>query len=157
MYDLFTGLLRPVFYFSGFLMALSSCALAQPQSQSLATIPLQINQTSILAELAQTESERAQGLMFRQSLNKDSGMLFVFEQPIGACFWMKNTPLALSIAFITEQGTISNIEHMQPFSTQSHCPIVPIKYALEMEQGWFAQNTIQAGDSVQALPTPRLH
>lgn len=153
MHYLFTGLLRPVFYSGCFLVlfALSLNVNAQT-SQQLPSISLQVNQITLQAELAQTESQRAQGLMFRQRLGVDSGMLFAFDHPIGACFWMKNTPLPLSIAFITEQGTISNIEHMQPFSPESHCPIVPIKYALEMEQGWFAQKGILAGDTVRSLP-----
>ena len=150
---LFSGLIRPVFYFSGLFILLFVNVVAQAQQpQQLKKIPLLINQTSLHAELAQTENQRAQGLMHRQHLEKNSGMLFVFDSALPACFWMKNTPLPLSIAFITEQGVISNIEHMQPFSTESHCPIVPIKYALEMEQGWFAQQQIQAGDRVELLP-----
>lgn len=90
--------------------------------------------------------------MYRQSLAPNSGMLFVFDYSMPACFWMKNTPLPLSIAFITDEGTITNIEAMQPFSTASVCPLRPVKYALEMEQGWFAKQDIYAGDVVQHLP-----
>lgn len=154
MYFLFTGPKRPVFSLLGVLaFALStSTVMAQPSNTTLPAIPLQINQTIIQAEVAQTESQRATGLMHRTYLAKDSGMLFVFEQAQPMCFWMKNTPLPLSIAFITEQGVISNIADMQPFSTESHCPITAIKYALEMEQGWFAQQQIRAGDQVLGLP-----
>lgn len=152
---LFTGLHRPVFYFIlfGFLALNSPFSMAQ-SSQKLDSIPLQINQTPLQAELASTDSQRAAGLMYRNELAPNSGMLFVFDQPTTACFWMKNTPLALSIAFITSQGTISNIEQMQPFNTTAHCPIVAIKYALEMEQGWFSKNQIKAGDQVEYLPQP---
>lgn len=155
MYSLFTGPLRPVFSFLVtwlFFILGSSNAFAQTVNTTLPVISLQIKQTPLQAEVAQTESERASGLMFRTKLAKDSGMLFVFDQPAPMCFWMKNTPLPLSIAFITEQGVISNIANMQPFSTESHCPVMAIKYALEMEQGWFAQQGIQAGDQVESLP-----
>lgn len=153
MNSLFTGPVRPVFYFlASLIFFLASSDLYAQPSQQLKKIPLQINQISLYAELAQTDEDRARGLMYRQQLEKDHGMLFVFEQELPVCFWMKNTPLPLSIAFITQQGVISNIEHMQPFSTESHCPVVPIKYALEMEQGWFEQQQIQAGDAVLHLP-----
>lgn len=143
MYYLFTGLLRPVFCLSLFLC--SSFALAQPLPKDT----IHINQTAIQVEIANTEALRAQGLMHRLELATDSGMLFVFDEANWICFWMKNTPLPLSIAFITKDYVISNIEDMQPFDLSSHCPTQPIKYALEMEQGWFKQNNIKAGDSVQ--------
>lgn len=153
MSSLFTGPIRPVFYFLiGLIFLLASPVIYAQKNQQFKKIPLQINQISLYAELAQTDKDRARGLMYRQQLEKDHGMLFVFEQELPVCFWMKNTPLPLSIAFITQQGVISNIEHMQPFSTESHCPVVPIKYALEMEQGWFEQQHIQAGDAVLHLP-----
>lgn len=149
----FTGPRRPVFCLVWFwLIALCSGFAMAKNSQKLDSIPLTINQTSLQAELAITDSERALGLMYRTELAPNSGMLFVFDQTTTGCFWMKNTPLPLSIAFITDQGTISNIEQMQPFSTAARCPIVPIKYALEMEQGWFNKNNIHAGDQVKLLP-----
>lgn len=151
MHLFFTGLLRPVFYLLLPLLLLSFGIQAQAQP-SLPTLSLQINESIAQAEVADTESTRAQGLMYRQYLAPNSGMLFVFDYPMPACFWMKNTPLPLSIAFITEAGTITNIETMHPFDTSSVCPLGPVKYALEMKQGWFAEQSIYAGDVVQHLP-----
>lgn len=151
MYVLFTGLLRPVFYLALLLSLLSSHVQAQAQPP-LPTRSLQINDTTLLAEVADTEDTRTQGLMYRLSLAPNSGMIFVFDYALPMCFWMKSTPLPLSIAFIAEDGTITNIEAMQPLSTDSVCPLIPIKYALEMEQGWFDEQGIYAGDVVQHLP-----
>lgn len=151
-----TGLLRPVFYLLTLsLLLLISLTKTQAQGNpTLPTLSLSINQTSLTAELASTDKQRALGLMWRTELAPNSGMLFVFDETTTTCFWMKNTPLPLSIAFITHEGVISNIEQMQPFSTWSHCPITAIKYALEMEQGWFSQHAISAGDTIEGLPKP---
>ncbi|NLJ63281.1 MAG: DUF192 domain-containing protein [Alcaligenaceae bacterium] len=150
MTSIFTGLKRPVFYFFVLLFWVIykwSWAQNHPNITTLT-----INNKSLNAEIAQTEAQRAQGLMHRLELPPDHGMLFVFEQPSRICFWMKNTPLPLSIAFIDTKGKITNIEHMQPFDLASHCPTQPIRYALEMEQGWFQKHGIQPGDQVQRLP-----
>lgn len=149
----FTGPFRPVFYFFSFLiLVLTSNPILAQQDKSLQIIDLQINQIILHVEVADTDANRAQGLMRRQSLALNSGMLFVFDEVHAPCFWMKNTPLPLSIAFITEQGVISNIEDMAPFNTASTCPILPIKFALEMEQGWFTKHQIKPGDQVRHLP-----
>lgn len=149
----FTGLFRPVFYFFSFLiLVLTSNTILAQQDKNLPIIDLQINQIILHVEVADTDANRAQGLMHRQSLALNSGMLFVFDEVHSPCFWMKNTPLPLSIAFITEQGVISNIEDMSPFNIASTCPILPIRFALEMEQGWFTKHQIQAGDQVRHLP-----
>lgn len=153
MHSFFTGLFRPVFYFSIFLLlALPTSHLLAQSDKTLAIIDLQINQTLLHVEVADTEIKRAKGLMYRQYLAPNSGMLFIFDDINTPCFWMKNTLLPLSIAFITEQGVISNIEKMTPFNTASTCPIVPVKFALEMEQGWFTKHQIYAGDQVKRLP-----
>lgn len=153
MHLFFTGLFRPVFYlFSVLTLVCSASNILAQQVKTLPVINLQINQSLLHAEVADTEAKRAQGLMHRQALAPNSGMLFVFDEINTPCFWMKNTPLPLSIAFITEQGVISNIEQMTPFNTVSICPIVPVKFALEMEQGWFTKHRIYAGDQVKHLP-----
>lgn len=113
---------------------------------------LVIGNRTIHAEVAANTRSRNQGLMHRQSLPADTGMLFVFDRTGRPCFWMKNTPLPLSIAFIDESGAIVNIADMTPNSLESHCPEAPIRYALEMEQGWFADNGIQSGAQVHHLP-----
>ncbi len=103
------------------------------------------------AELAITPKSRAQGLMYRQRMPVNHGMLFVFET-YASCFWMRNTPLPLSIAFIDAQGVVTHIAHMQPLSDTEHCPTKPSPYALEMHQGWFERNGIAPGDRVSGLP-----
>ncbi|MGO3131334.1 MAG: DUF192 domain-containing protein [Alcaligenes sp.] len=148
-----TGPARPVF-FTCLLAALFISAPAQAD-ETLPTLTLSLGSKQIQAEVADTDETRAQGLMHRESLAPDHGMLFVFEHTGTPCFWMKNTPLPLDIAFITDEGMISNIEAMQPFDLQSHCPVQPVRYALEMEQGWFKQAGKQAGERITGLPASR--
>lgn len=105
----------------------------------------------IQAEVADSPQKRQRGLMMREKLGPNEGMLFVFEDQAVHCFWMKNTPLPLSIAFIGEDGTVVNIADMTPFSEDSHCPSKPIRYALEMEQGWFAHKGVAAGQRIGGL------
>lgn len=102
----------------------------------------------ITVEIADTPVSRAQGLMGRRALPTNHGMLFVFERPERQCFWMKNTPLPLTIAFIGDDGAIVNFADMTPFSEQAHCSEKPVRYALEMEQGWFRARGVIAGDRV---------
>ena len=96
-------------------------------------------------ELAQTPAEWQQGLMGRQSLPPDSGMLFVFPDGETVGFWMKDTPLPLSIAFIDASGTVLSVQDMQPFSTDTHVSPAPYHYALEVPQGYFDAHGIAAG------------
>jgi len=102
-------------------------------------------------ELATTPQSQAQGLMYRQRLPANQGMLFVFEQAAG-CFWMRNTLIPLSIAFIDAAGVIGQINHMQPLSEAPHCPELVAPYALEMNVGWFERNGIKVGSRVSGLP-----
>src|SRR5690606_10571578 len=95
---------------------------------------------------------RRYGLMGRQALPANHGMLFVFDRTDLHCFWMKDTPLALSIAFINPQGHIVSITDMQPFSLEAHCPDEPVRYALEMPQHWFLRAGVKPGDAVTPLP-----
>ncbi|HYF60626.1 MAG TPA: DUF192 domain-containing protein [Burkholderiaceae bacterium] len=134
-------------------------ALAQGGAERVAPQPklpvieLQAGMHVIKAEVAADGTSRARGLMMRERLGPNEGMLFVFEQKAGHCFWMKNTLLPLSIAFVDEDGTIANIADMKPQSEESHCPLRPVRYALEMEQGWFGRRGIAAGTR---LVQPRL-
>lgn len=105
----------------------------------------------IQAEVAATDASRTRGLMFRKELAPNHGMLFVFEQPNVQCFWMRNTLLALSIAFIKDDGSITNIADMQPMTENSHCSTEPVRYTLEMEQGWFAKRGIKAGSKITGI------
>jgi len=118
-------------------------------SQSLLKIHIYINNKEIWVELAKTPEERNRGLMGRRHLKKDEGMLFVFEREDYHGFWMKDTPIPLSIAFIDREGRIIKIEDMEPFTLNTHFPSIPVLYALEMRKGWFSSNGIKEGDIVR--------
>lgn len=105
----------------------------------------------VRAELAADFPARMQGLMHRESLARNAGMLFVFDEISIHCMWMKNTLIPLSVAFIDEGGTILNIADMQPHSEQSHCATRPSLFALEMTQGWFARRGIKPGMKLRGL------
>jgi uncharacterized membrane protein (UPF0127 family) len=135
----------------GFL-ALSHLALAQDRPQSLPAIKLGAGMHVISAEVAQSPEQRATGLMNRPSMGANEGMLFVFEEANPQCFWMKNTLLPLSIAFIADDGTVVNIAEMKPQALESHCSTKPVRYALEMNQGWFAKRGIKAGAKLTGRP-----
>lgn len=104
---------------------------------------------TIYTEVASTEKSREIGLMYRKNLPENNGMLFVFETlDVNNCFWMKDTDLPLSIAFLRDDGTIINIADMQPYSLYEHCPSEPVRYALEMNQGWFSKKNINVGTRI---------
>ena len=136
------------------IVALSAIA-ADPAPGSLPTTQLTINGKKITAEVAATPDERATGLMNRFSLKPDTGMLFVFEQPEPLSFWMKNTFVPLSIAFIDPNGRILNIEDMAPQTETTHWSKGLALYALEMRKGWFAEKRIAAGDRVEGVAKGR--
>ncbi len=106
----------------------------------------------INAQVAATPDQRSTGLMFRQQMPQGEGMLFVFEQPSQQCFWMKNTPLPLTAAFVADDGSIVNLVDMQPLSTESHCSAKPVRYVLEMNQGWFGKKGLKAGSKLAGPP-----
>lgn len=120
-------------------------ARAQDRNPPLPQIELRAGMHRIVAEVAANDETRSRGLMFREQLAPNHGMLFIFQQASPYCFWMKNTPLALSIAFLRDDGTITNIADMQAHSEKSHCASEPVRFALEMEQGWFERRGISAG------------
>jgi uncharacterized protein len=99
----------------------------------------------IQVQVASTNEQRATGLMFRTDMPANEGMLFVFEESAGQCFWMKNTLLPLTAAFVADDGTIVNLADMKPQTTDSHCSEKPVRYVLEMNQGWFAKRGLKAG------------
>jgi uncharacterized protein len=132
------------------LLVLPLAARAEPLPQTTLTVRF----FQVTAEVAATPAQRAKGLMGRKSLPPNHGMLFVFESPSIQCFWMKNTPLPLTIAFMADDGKIVNFANMQPFSEQAHCSAQAVPYALEMEQGWFAKRGVLVGDVVSGLAIP---
>ena len=137
--------------FAPLLLAGSSLSLAQVNT-GLPTIELNAGIYRIQAELADTPKAREVGLMNRTSMPTNSGMLFVFEQKAGHCFWMNNTKIPLSIAFIADDGKIVNIEEMQAETTNNHCPKAAVRYALEMNKQWFSERVIVPGTVVTGLP-----
>jgi uncharacterized membrane protein (UPF0127 family) len=108
----------------------------------------------IQAEIASSDAQREQGLMFRQALGASQGMAFIFDFPARECMWMKNTLLPLSVAFIDDTGSIINIEDMQPQTLTSHCSAQPVLYALEMNLGWFAKHGLKPGSKIGGLAAP---
>jgi len=130
----------------------SAPGLAQPGPQKLRAIRLNAGIHNITAELASTPGERQIGLMMRPQMGSNEGMLFVFESATQQCFWMKNTLIPLAIAFIEDDGTIVNIDTMRPQTLGQHCSAKPVRYALEMNEGWFAKRGIRPGNKVTGLP-----
>lgn len=126
--------------------------LSLVSAQSLPRADLQIGLNKITAELASTEAHRQQGLMYRNFLPTNEGMLFIFETTATHCFWMRNTKIPLAIAFVDNAGIITNIEEMKAMTEVNHCPSKPIKFALEMNQAWFTKNGISAGHTVSGIP-----
>jgi uncharacterized protein len=139
------------------IVAFTATALAQGAgpNKSLPTIPLTINGHKIVAEVAATPDQRATGLMHRFSLQPDHGMVFVFERAAPQGFWMKNTFIPLSIAFVAPDGRIINVDEMAPHDESTHLSRGPALYAIEMRKGWFAERGIGAGDVVKGLPEPK--
>ena len=125
---------------------------AQPR---LPIVELSAGMHRIEAEVARTPTQQMIGLMHRQAMGANEGMLFVYEQPQVHCFWMRNTLLPLSIAFIDDDGRIVNIRDMQPLTESSHCAARPVRFALEMNQGWFAKRGLKAGARLRGAPFKR--
>lgn len=121
-----------------------------------ADIDLSIGTHRIRAAIANNSYSRERGLMKNSRLCSNCGMLFVFPQAGKHSFWMKDTPLPLSIAFIAADGSILNIDEMQANTTHSHSARGDALYALEMNKGWFAEHAIKSKDRVRGLQsTPR--
>jgi hypothetical protein len=142
------------------LAALAAGAAAPATAQTgpqpkLPTTPLTIGIHVVQAELAVTPEQQATGMMFRTQMGAHEGMLFVNDEPGVRCFWMRNTLLPLTIAFIADDGTIVNLADMAPKSEQSHCSAAPVRFALEMNQGWFAKRGIKPGARVSGKPFRR--
>lgn len=136
--------------------ALSLAAAAQtPPPGQLPTVQLSAGMHLIKAELAASDPARARGLMFREFLPPNGGMLFLFDEKSRQCMWMRNTLIPLSVAFVADDGSILNIEDMEPRTEISHCSSGPARYALEMSRGWFAAKGIKPGMKIGGIPAPR--
>ncbi|MEJ6023094.1 DUF192 domain-containing protein [Ramlibacter sp. PS4R-6] len=134
-------------------LAFAAAALAQDRPQmDLPRVKLAAGMHQIDAQVAADLNTRMVGLMFRKEMPQHEGMLFVFDQPSVQCFWMRNTLLPLSAAFIADDGTIVNVEDMKPLTEESHCSKKPVRYVLEMNQGWFAKKGIKPGAKLSGPP-----
>jgi len=133
-------------------LCVAAAASAQDGPQKLAQVRLNAGIHNINAELASTPQQREIGLMFRNAMPANDGMLFVFEQPGQQCFWMRNTLIPLSVAFIGDDGSVVNIDDMKPQTLDSHCSAKPVRFVLEMNEGWFAKRGIKAGSRLRGGP-----
>ena len=140
--------IKKLFVIAAFLLGI---APAFAQQTGLPEIPLTIKDQKITVEVAATDNTRMTGLMHRRMMPENRGMLFVFPYAQPLSFWMMNTYLPLSIAYLDEQGVIVNITDMKPLTPDPHPSAKPAKYALEMNQGWFAKHGIKAGAKVEGL------
>lgn len=126
--------------------------LAQDPQMNLPRVKLAASMHQIDAQLAASAGQRSTGLMWRREMPQHEGMLFVFEQAATQCFWMMNTVLPLTAAFLADDGTIVNLVDMKPQTSDSHCSLKPVRYVLEMNQGWFAKKGIKPGDRLSGGP-----
>ncbi|MBK1733590.1 DUF192 domain-containing protein [Thiococcus pfennigii] len=136
------------------LLGLVAAATAAPLPQA----DIAVGPHRLTVELALEPADRQIGLMHRPSLPADQGMLFVFPNDGRRCMWMRNTLIPLSVAFIAADGSILNLADMAPLNDATHCSRGPIRYALEVNRGWFAERGIAAGDRIgglQQLPPAR--
>lgn len=132
---------------------LHTSVYAQEVAQThLPRTTLTIGFHQIDAQVAATPEETSTGLMHRKEMPQHEGMLFAFEQPTRLCFWMKNTLIPLTAAFVADDGTIVNMEDMKPLTTESHCASKPVRYVLEMNRGWFAKRGIKPNSKILGRP-----
>ena len=138
--------------FVGRLLLLAAVTLAVTAARAqLPEIPLTVAGHRLMVEVAGTEATRVQGLMHRRILPENRGMLFVFREAAHHAMWMMNTHIPLSVAFLDERGLIINIADMQPQTRDTHAATKPAKYALEVNQGWFAKRGIKPGVRIEGL------
>ncbi len=139
-------------FLSIFLLSWAYLPAVHCQEQGKARVQLTIKGKKIRAEVARTEEEKSQGLMFRDKLAPDEGMLFIYEREDFLSFWMKNTPLPLAVAVLDQRGKIVDIQDMEPFNLRTHTSARPALFALEMNKGWFRKNGIKVGDVISFPP-----
>ncbi len=134
-------------------LPLAAMSQVSPEAQmDLPRIRLSAGMYQIDAQVASRPRQQQTGLMYRKEMPQAEGMLFVFEQPSTQCFWMKNTLLPLTAAFVADDGRIVNLVDMQPLTLDSHCSEEPVRYVLEMNQGWFARKNIKKGAKLAGVP-----
>ena len=129
--------------------------LAVSAARAEAPLPVQqvkVGPHALRVEVARSDPQRAKGLMHREKLGRNDGMLFIFDDPGYHSMWMMNTLIPLSVAFLDRDGVILNIEDMEPHTTVPHAATGPAMYAVETNKGWFAERKIKPGDRVTGLP-----
>jgi uncharacterized membrane protein (UPF0127 family) len=139
-----TGIVRS----AAALALLAATGVARAQ---LPVVELGVGMHLIHAELAADDPSRMRGLMFRESLAPNQGMLFVFDETTTHCMWMKNTLIPLSVAFLDDSARVINVAEMAPQTENAHCASRPARYALEMERGWFAQRGVGPGAQIRGV------
>ena len=144
-----TSAMRLIGFLFLFGIAVSSWSQAQLE---LPRVKLSAGLHLIDAQVAATPVQREIGLMHRTEMPMQEGMLFVFEQASVQCFWMKNTLIPLTAAFLADDGTIVNLANMKPQTTDAHCSKKPVRFVLEMNQGWFAKKGIREGNKLAGSP-----
>ena len=147
-----TGTLKSIVSLVLFVLLIScsgNAGATDKPNPTLKTVELKIGSSVVKAEVAVTEQERNRGLMFRKNLADGKGMLFVFDKDARVSFWMKNTSLPLSLAYIASDGEITQILELTPFSQEARPSERSIRYALEVPKGWFAAHDIVVGDKVE--------
>lgn len=149
------GAHRLRFWFLCLALSCASPVWAQEAQLNLPRLKLTAGMHQLDVQLARTPREQQIGLMFRKEMPQHEGMLFVFDQPAVQCFWMRNTLIPLTAAFLADDGTIVNLADMKPLSEESHCSAKPVRFVLEMNQGWFAKRNIQAGYRLSGQPFGR--
>lgn len=140
---------------AGLLSLAAGAVRAEEPQMNLPRVKLSAGMHIIDTQVAATPQQRATGLMHRREMPQHEGMLFVFEQPNVQCFWMMNTLIPLTAAFVADDGTIVNLADMKPQTTNSHCSEKPVRFVLEMNQGWFAKKGLKAGAKLTGEPFVR--
>jgi uncharacterized protein len=149
--DALAKLIRRAIVAMAALTALPALAQEAPQ-MDLPRVKLTAGMFHINAQVAATVDQRQTGLMYRREMPQMEGMLFVFEQATLQCFWMKNTLIPLTAAFVADDGSIVNLADMKPQTTDSHCSAKPVRFVLEMNQGWFYKKGLKAGSKLGGTP-----
>jgi uncharacterized membrane protein (UPF0127 family) len=137
---------------AGLLFACAGLAVADARTR---TTTIKVGSHALRVEVVATDAERQKGLMFREKLGRNDGMLFVFDEPAYHSMWMKNTLIPLSVAFVDAKGEILNVLDMEPHSLDTRMAAGPASYAIETNRGWFAERGLKAGDRVTGLPPAR--
>lgn len=152
-----SALIKPVFttllisFMLGFTLPAQAAGSIKSDQPTLPTLTLKMGEQSVQAEVAANDEQRQKGLMFREKLGKNAGMLFVFPNLAYHAMWMRNTPLPLSVAFMDDKGKILSIHEMQPHTETPHQAAGPARYALEMSAGWFSAHKIGVGETIKGL------